>query len=242
MAKSERQIDELRERLNRLLADWGTEISAVLSLLEGQQSQSSAHSENAQALENQSNELTKLRQRVRERDMALDHLTKSSKERDARFAELEKDLKGARTRLEELERQPKAVPQDEVEAMRAELAARKLLVKSMRTDADRAKALEKEHAENRDLIAKLKVTVDRHAKTIAELRRGSEGWERKYRELSEVTTKRLSRESDGVPRPANAGAPAAQPKEFQGTKTVVIDMAEPLRKANDERRRRTDKR
>lgn len=236
MAKSERQIDELRERLSRLLADWGTEISAVISALENEQSESSARAENAQALENQANELAKLRQRIRERDMALDHLTKTSKERDAKFAELDRELRSARSRVDELERQlatldrpaqQKNVPQDEVEAMRAELAARKLLVKTLRTDAERGKALEKEVAENRDLIAKLKVTIDRHSRTNAELRRGADNWERKYRELSESAGKRLSRESD---------------KEVDGTKTVVIDMTEPLRKAHDERRRKTDRR
>ena len=237
MAKSERQIDELRERLSRLMADWGTEISAVISALESQQSESSAQAENAQALENQANELAKLRQRIRERDMALDHLTKTSKERDAKFAELEKEHKAARSRVDELERQlavldkpaqqQKNVPQDEVEAMRAELAARKLLVKTLRTDAERGKALEKEVAESRDLIAKLKVTIDRHSRTNAELRRGADNWERKYREISESAGKRLSRDSD---------------KEVDGTKTVDIDMTESLRKANDERRRKTDRR
>ena len=233
MAKSERQLADLRERLGGLLEDWGTEIAAVMRVLENQQSQASAQD---------GEELAKLRQRVRERDMALDHLTKTSKERDAKFAELDKELKGARARVEELERQPKPVPQDEVEAMRAELAARKSLVKTLRTDAERGKTLEKELAGNRELIATMKAAIDRQTRTIAELRRGSATWERKYLELAGSAGKRLSRESDGAPRVANAGAPVAATKEVDGTKTVVIDMTEPLRKAHDERRRKTDRR
>lgn len=243
MAKSERQLDELRERLGGLLEDWGTEIAAVMRALENQQSQASAQD---------GEELAKLRQRVRERDMALDHLTKTSKERDSKFAELEKELKAARTRVDELERQQGALDQPgqeskvsqqaELEAMRAELAARKSLIKSLRTDAERGKALEKEIAGNREVLAKMKTSIERHTKTIAELRRGADSWERKYRELAETAGKRLSRESDGVPRGTAAAAPAAQRAEVDGTKTIVIDMTEPLRKANDERRRKTDRR
>jgi chromosome segregation ATPase len=252
MARSERQIDELRERLNGLLAEWGTEVSAVIRALEEQQSLAEAEARNSQTLENQANELTKLRQRIRERDLALDHLTKTSKERDQRFAELEKELKHARGRLEELERQlatldkpaqpPKSVPQDEVEAMRAELAARKLLVKSLRGDADRCKALEKELAENRDAVATMKVSIARHTRTISELRVGADRWERKYRELAAAAGKQLSRNADGVGRDAIVAPSADEAGDVDGSSTVVIDMTEPLRKANDERRRKNDRR
>jgi len=112
----------------------------------------------------------------------------------------------------------------------------------MRTDAERGKTLEKELAGNRELVATMKAAIDRHARTIAELRRGSDTWERKYMELAGAAGKRLSRESDGAPRAANAGAPVAATAEVDGTRTVVIDMTEPLRKAHDERRRKTDKR
>ena len=259
MAKSERQLDELRQRLNGLLAEWGTEISAVMGALEEQESLDATQNEKVLALENQVNELAKLRQRIRERDLALDHLTKTSKEREAKFAELEKEHKTARARIEELEKQlaaqdkpaqqQKSVPQDEVEAMRAELAARKLLVKSMRADAERGKTLEKELSENRDVIAKLKESVARHARTVAELRRGSDGWEQKYRQLAETASKQLSRESDSVPRAGDRPVrdkriepTMSEPAEVDGSRTVVIDMTEPLRKARDERRRKNDKR
>ena len=238
MATSERQLDDLRERLSGLLADWETEVSAVMRALENQQSLAATHVEKVQALENQVNELAKLRQRVRERDLALDHLTTKSKEKDARLAELEKEHKNARARVEELERQLSApdrpaqhqngVLQDEFEAMRAELAARKSLVRSLRTDAERSKTLEKELAENREVTATMKASIDRQTRTIAELRRSSESWERKYRRLMEAWNEKSSRDSD-------------ETMEVDGAHTIVIDMTEPLREARDERLRKYKK-
>lgn len=252
MARPEREIDDLRERLNSLLADWGSEIAKVIHALENQKSLAESEAQNTQALENQVNELAKLRQRIRERDLALDHLTTKSKEKDARIAELEREHKKARARIEELERQlstpaepaqqQSAVPQDEVEAMRAELAARKSLVKSLRGDAERGKALEKELAQNREVLATMKASIDRHARTIAELRRSSENWERKYRDLVETAGKSLSRESDRIPRGTRIEPTVDGPAEVDGTRTVVIDMTEPLRAARDERRRKSDSR
>jgi chromosome segregation ATPase len=256
MAKSERQLDDLRERLSGLLADWGTEVSAVMHALENQQSLAATHVEKVQALENQVKELAKLRQRVRERDLALDHLTTKSKEKDVRFAELEKEHKNARARVEELERQlgapdrpaqhRKGVQEDELEAMRAELAARKSLVKSLRTDAERGKTLKKEVAENREVIATMKESIDRHTRTIAELRRSSESSERKYRRLVEAWNEKLSRDSDKFSYSDDSTHTAVEqildePIEVDGAHTIVIDMTEPLRKARDERLRKYKK-
>lgn len=251
MAKSEREIDDLRQRLGALLANWGSEIAAVIQVLERQQSLAASHDDSVQALENQVAELAKLRQRIRERDLALDHLTKKSKEKDSRIAELEALLQKARARIEELERriadaekqppsQP-AVQQEEFEAMRAELAARKSLVKSLRTDAERGKALEKELARTREEMAAMKTSNQRHARTISELRRSSDNWERKYRELSETAGKRLSRETDRAPRGTRIEPTVDAPAEVDGTRTVVIDMTESLRAARDERRRKSDR-
>jgi chromosome segregation ATPase len=224
MASSERPTDDLGVRLRSLLADWGTEISSVV--------------------------------------MALDYLKKISQEKDVRLAELEAELRKARALIQELERQGEArarpaqsqrgVPQEEVEAMRAELAARKVLVKSLRTDADKSKALEKELAENRQLMMTMKALIDRHSKTIAELRRGAESWERKYKRLAEAgtgagtATEKPSRDDEtftdsnilsdtGVEQYVNASM------EIDGAHTIVIDMTEPLRKARDERLRKYSK-
>jgi chromosome segregation ATPase len=211
MAKSEPQLDALRERLSGLLADWETEVSTVIRALEDQQSLAATQVEKVQELENQVNELAKLRQRVRERDLVLDHVTKKSKEKDVRLAQLEKEHKHARARIEELERQvgaperpalhQKGDQQHELEAMRAELAARKSLVKSLRIDAERGKTLENELAEHREVIATLKETI------------------------AELSRRLASRDSE-------------ETGEVDGSHTVVIDMTEPLREARDERLRK----
>jgi chromosome segregation ATPase len=271
MAKAERQLDELRERLTALLADWGTEISAVMAALESQQSLADTHVERVQELQNQVNELAKLKQRIRERDLALDHLTAKSKEKDARIAELEKEHRKVRTRVEELEQQLAAAParpaepvepveqnkrfqQEEFEAMRAELAARKSLVKTLRSDAERSKTLEKELAENREAMATMKKSIDRNTKTMAELRRSADSWEQKYRKLLEGRGDQPSR-SVQMPRgdqvlrndpPSRIAAShdSDETKEMpmiDPSHTIVIDMAEPLRQARDERLRKYKK-
>jgi chromosome segregation ATPase len=256
MAKSEPQIDDLRKRLSGLLADWGTEISAVMRVLENQQALAATQFEEVRALEDQANELAKLRQRVRERDLALDHLKKKSKEKDVRLAELEREHKRACVRIEELERKlgaldkptqhQKGGQQAEVEAMRAELAARKSLVKSLRTDAERGKTLEKKLAEDREVIATMKESIERHASTIAELRRSSDSWERKYRRLAEAANGEPSRDSDmfsdsDIFTDTAVALFLDETVEVDGSHTVVIDMTEPLREARDERRRKGQK-
>jgi chromosome segregation ATPase len=257
MTKPAPQIDDLRERLSGLLADWEAEISAVMRALESHQSSAAAQVEKVQALENQVNELAELRQRALERDLELNRVKKSSKDKDVRFAKLEKEHETVLARVEELERKlgapdnpvqhQKGGQQAELEALRAELAARKSLIKSLRTDAERGKAFEKELAENREVIATMKESIDRHAKTIAELRRSSDSWERKYRRVVEQGNRKSSRDSDMPPDSdilTDTGVEMFidETMEVDGTHTIVIDMTEPLRKARDERRRKYAKR
>lgn len=258
MAKPEPQIDDLRERLSGLLADWETEISAVIRALEGQQVQAATHAAEVKALANQVTEIKKLRQQVRDRDVALDHLKRRSKDRDQRLAELERELQKARALIAELEQkvgamdkaapQQKDTPHAEVEAMRAELAARKSLVKTLRSDAERGKALEKEVTQNRQVIATMKESIERDAKTIAELRLSSNSWERKYRKLAEAGHDESARasgtfaDSDIFLTDTAVGMFIDDSKEIDGGHTVVIDMTEPLREARDERSRKSVKR
>jgi sulfur transfer protein SufE len=86
----------------------------------------------------------------------------------------------------------------------------------------------------------MKTLLDRHSKTISELRRSAETWERKYNRLAEAGTEKPSRNDDtlsdssilsdtGVEQYVNASM------EIDGAHTIVIDMTEPLRKARDER-------
>lgn len=253
MAKSELQIADLRKRLSSLLADWGTEISAVIGALESEHALIANHAQNVRALQDQSHEVAALRQRVRDRDLALNHIKKISKEKDMRLAELDKRLKHANERVAELERMldspdsparyPEGVQQAEFEAMRAELDARKSLIKSLRTDAARNKTLEKKLAQDREAIASMKASIERHARKIAELRRSSDSWEQKYLRLSEEKIDMPSRnreEASDRDRPVDAASPAPSPDEtmeVDGAHTIVIDMTEPLRKAQEERRR-----
>lgn len=218
MAKPEPQIEDLKERLRGLLADWGTEIPAVIG--------------------------------------ALDRLNAESKQKDVSFAELETKYKNARARIEELERKLEASDkpaqhhnagqQAEFEAMRTELAARKSLVKNMRADAERGKALEKELAYSRDVIATMKESIEADAKTIAELKLSANRWERKYRKLAEAGNAAQPQDNEEFSYStafSDTGVAMflAATNEVSGTKTVVIDMTEPLREARDERRRQGGK-
>lgn len=256
MTETDTHIDDLRQRLGGLLADWGTEISAVMRALEDQQSLTATQVERVRALETQVNEVAELRQRIRERDVLLDRLKKTTQEKDARFAELEAKHKEACARVAELQRKigapdtatqlPTGGQQAEIDAMRAELAARKSLIRSLRTDAERGKALEKELAENREVIARMKESIDRHARTIAELRRSSDSWERKYRRLVEAGNDKPSSgnemSSDGdILTDTAVELFIDETMEVDGAHTVVIDMTEPLREARGELRRKLAK-
>jgi chromosome segregation ATPase len=255
MAKVEPKIDDLRERLSDLMAAWQTEISAVVGALEKQQASAATHAEQSRAFERQASELTALRERVHERDLALEQLKKASKEKDLRLAALEKERKQAHARMEDLERKlgaqdktaqyQKGSQQAEFEAMRTELAARKSLVKSLRADAERGKALEKEFAASREAIASMKESLERHTRTIAELRKNSESWERKYRRLAEAGLKEPSRDDSHSESDMFTETVAEmfldETMDADGIHTIVIDMTEPLRKARDQLREKTGK-
>src|SRR6185436_1091820 len=54
---------------------------------------------------------------------------------------------------------------------------------SLRADQERAAALEASLEEKRDVIQQLEASINRHSNTITELKRGAEGWKRKYQAL-----------------------------------------------------------
>lgn len=165
-------------------------------------------------------------------------------------------LDEALARVEELERrldardkpapQSQAAQHAEVEAMRAELAARKSLVKRLRSDAERGKALERELAQNRQVIETMKDSIERDARTIAELRLSANSWERKYRRLIEAGSSEPGPDSDrfsysDVFTDTGVAMFLDETTEADGARTVVIDMTEPLREAREARRRNSDK-
>ena len=79
-------------------------------------------------------------------------------------------------------------------------------------------------------------SIERHARTIVDLRRNAESWEEKYRRLEASAAK-----APAV-RVPSAAAPAAKEAEVDGSRTIVIDMTESLRAARDERLKKNRKR
>ena len=242
MAKPEPQIDVFRKRLSGFLADWGTEISAVLRTLENQSALATTYRKKVDALENRVKELLELGQEARDKDLAVQHFKKQLEERDNEVAGLKEEHRRALASVEKLERELGAAKQNapyndrgqhaEFEAMRAELAARKTLIRSLRADAERVTALGKELEENRAVIARMKKSIDRHAETIAELRRSAESWERKYRRLADAGARESSPDDDMLSDSAVAQfLDAAMGTEADHT--IAIDMTEPLREARD---------
>jgi chromosome segregation ATPase len=247
MAQSEPPFEDLKERLGALLTDWGTEISAVMRLLEGQNGRTTGYVEKIEALENQIEELAALRKEARDKDLVLGHLKKMSKEKDDKIAELEIEHKKALARVEELVRDAGTSNErtqyqnggqhGEFEAMRTELAARKTLVKSLRADAEKVKKVEEELEENREVIATLKESLDHHAKKMVELRRSTDSWERKYQRLLDKGKTESSADGSLFSDTA-VGVFLDETMAAEGDHTIVIDMTEPLRVARDERRKK----
>jgi len=239
MPKTEIQIEDLRERLTRLRADCDSEIAAVIAFLEAQENKGPDREEIEQALRNQSHDLTELRQRVHDRDLALDYIKKKSKEKDARITDLEMELARARAQATESARQAdesempvrqKEIDQQaELEAMRAELAARKSLIKSLRSDAERARTLANELAESRQII-------DETRNQKKALEKKSNDWERMYRQLAREKSEASASNGESDPAETSTDRSAEEIPEVDGTRTIVIDMTEPLRAARDVRR------
>jgi len=71
----------------------------------------------------------------------------------------------------------------EIESLRAELEARKTLIKSLRADQERVAALRTTLDQKQEIIEQLEASTNKHAATIAELRRNSDAWKRKYQLL-----------------------------------------------------------
>jgi len=101
----------------------------------------------------------------------------------------------------------------ELEAVRAELEARKSVIESLRGDAGRAQALEAQLEEKRDVIAKLEVSVDRHAGSIAELQQTIASWRGKYAALKTQV-------------PSTASSTSRVPPGLTGDELQSLDCAE----------------
>ena len=107
------------------------------------------------------------------------------------------------------------------------------MIKSLRSDQDRVTRLEASLEEKREIIEHLETSLNRHANTIAELKRSAEGWKRKYHALksgdSDTTT------STHVPALSDTDVRVMHELEKQAEgrteSTIAIDMRRSLLEA-----------
>jgi chromosome segregation ATPase len=291
MARHETGIEDLRERLTGLLADWGAEMSMVLRELDEARSKltetraaSEKHTEQRKSLEDRVAGQTKLietmkaeataaadlRGQVRANDLEIERLASDleskqelvralrrdgemaerlkaeSKIKDQEIAALQKERRQAEKQIadlsEALNDQAESRKDDDVaelEAVRAELEARKTLIKSLRADADRVTALEGRLEEKREIVATLEASINKHAETIADLKRMGDAWRKKYQALRGKNSDSTSAE---LPVFSDTDFAALQQLESTDVSspehTIAIDMRRPLSEA---RRKATQK-
>lgn len=157
------------------------------------------------ALRRDAEQLDRLKSDSRVKDREVNELRQQNAALTVEAERLRQTVQSLREELEAGEHDGSA----EVESMRAELEARKRLVKSLQTDAERAQMLEERLEEKRHVIRSLEESINRHADTIAELKRSADAWKRRYRSLR-----------GGEAAATNADLPA-----LSGTAT---DVEEPL--------------
>jgi chromosome segregation ATPase len=179
--------------------------------------------------------------RALRRDTAKTDSTRAGlKQKDRELAELKVSLKASEDRLATVERELDSINERsasevadghaELEAVRAELEARKTMIKSLRGDSDRVAALEAQLEDKREVIAKFEDSINRHVATIADLRRSSDGWKKKY-------YSRRGHDSDStssaLPTFTSTDVAEMQQLEYEeeSEHTASIDMRQPLREA-----------
>ena len=119
----------------------------------------------------------------------LDRFKADSKVQDRSVEDLKRALQKAERRIEEQAKEMSVMraaagksndESAELEALRAELEARKVMIKSLRADQDRVAALQATIDEKSEIVRQLEASLNRHSNTIVELKRGADGWKRKY--------------------------------------------------------------
>ncbi len=134
----------------------------------------------------------------------------------------------------------------ELESMRAELEARKRLIKSLQADGERTQALEDQLEEKRQVIQSLEASINRHADTIAELKRSADSWKRKYRTLQGGDQAPTATSTElPVLAPAAEAAQTAEDVvrafELTSERTIAIDMRRSLVEARRTAQGRSEK-
>lgn len=203
-------IQTLRDRLTETLAEWGAEMSTVLQELEQKRSalselesssaargeeyealkaQIQSHDELVASLREEAGEAARLRRERDEKETQIERLSADNESKDAQLqrlaSELEskQDLIGAlrretQARIEALEAQIRSLREDEEEQAHGESAE----LAAVRAELDAT--LE----EKREIIGTLEASINQHAETIAELKRASDMWKRKYQDLKGAAT------------------------------------------------------
>ena len=289
MADPQTSIQGVRDRLTGLLADWGSELSAVLKELEDKrarleelESRTAGRDGELQALQKRldgqesliealkgdAEDASKLRKEVRSKDLeferlsselgskkeliralrrdaeGVDKLKAEAKVKDRAIEDLTGRLQRADQRKEALGKEIVALRESaireseestELEAMRAELEARKSLIKSLRADQERVGALEARLEEKSEVIEQLEGSINRHANTIAELKRSVEGWKRKYQAAQGGGSSSGSTTSVSMPVLSDTDVRAIESLEKKGEaksdSTIAIDMRRSLLEA-----------
>lgn len=146
------------------------------------------------------------RQADQHREAELARIRRQKKQADDQVAELLEQVRMLRETADE----EASGGASEIAALQAELDARKILVRNLRADAERANALETLLEEKNAIVETLEESINRHAETIAELKRSADYWKAKYRnaygDFGATTT---------ITRPAMPRASAPAPAQSQ---------------------------
>jgi chromosome segregation ATPase len=260
MADTNLPTQTLRDRLAGLLADWGTEFSCLLDELDEAQGQIAALraqlGERDSELEGVRGELGERDRQAEEshqqiqalraeleaaehrkadaslRDAELARYRRQKTQAEEQVAQLLDELRDLRRSADEEASNQASEEAAELEALRAELDARKTLIGSLRADAGRVSVLEARLKQKIEVIAELEESVNRHAGTIAELKRSAEQWKSRYRALqgdhgATTTTVAAQRAALRQATVVEQAAIAATDEDF-GDRTIAIDMRQAL--------------
>lgn len=231
------------EGLNRQLRGQ----AELIETLRGEAAEASALRQDLQAMEVELSSLKSERDSKQELIRALrrdaeqvDRLKGDVRGRDREVADLRRDNEALKAEVERLRQTVGSLREAaeseadegaaELESMRAELEARKRLIKSLQGDAERVQGLEERLDEKRQVIQSLEASINRHADTIAELKRSTDAWKRKYRTLKGVdATSTTSVELPALQATDVRGSEPNLPDfDERADRTIAIDMRQSL--------------
>ncbi len=170
----------------------------------------------------------RLKSELRHKDREIEELKGKLQRAERQAGEAAEQLEA----LSEAEAGKASEEASELEALRSELEARKSVIKSLRADQERAGALQASLMEKGEIIEQLEVAINRHSNTIAELRRGTDTWKRKYQALKGDSPTATT--SVNLPSLTDTDVRVIEQLEKAGVKseaTIAIDMRRSLLEA-----------